>query len=185
MAAQRDGQGLTAAQREFFPALFAGNQGLIEFRALPSKARVFCRIGDEVPIARFLAVHHAENVYFGVATRINATGGSLKNCGALPALFVDLDFKQSSEPEARARLQAYPLTPSFVVSSGGGLHAYWLLREPVDLQIGAARARNLLRRLALHLDADLSAAEPARVLRVPDTYNFKYTPPRRVELHHA
>jgi hypothetical protein len=28
----------------------------------------------------------------------------------------------------------------------------------------------------------VSAAEPARILRVPDTLNFKYDPPRRVTI---
>ncbi len=42
----------------------------------------------------------------------------------------------------------------------------------------------MLRRFAHFLDADLQAAEPARVLRLPGTQNFKYTPPRqaRVEM---
>jgi hypothetical protein len=40
-----------------------------------------------------------------------------------------------------------------------------------------------LRRLARTLGGDLSAAEPARVLRVPGTTNFKlYGTPRPVQL---
>jgi hypothetical protein len=57
-----------------------------------------------------------------------------------------------------------------------------VLQEPLDLQDQADRtlAASLLRRLAHYLDADLQAAEPARVLRLPGTQNFKYDPPRHV-----
>ena len=57
-----------------------------------------------------------------------------------------------------------------------------MLQEPLDLQDQADRtlAASLLRRLAHYLDADLQAAEPARVLRLPGTQNFKYDPPRHV-----
>jgi len=39
-----------------------------------------------------------------------------------------------------------------------------------------------LRRLAGHLGGDLGSAEPAHILRVPGTWNFKYAPPRPVAL---
>lgn len=173
---------LTTPQRAFFTGLFDGLAGVNEFRALPRAERTFCEVGDEAAIAAFLAAHRWENLYFGVATRVDATGGALSNCLALPALFVDLDFKISSEAESRQRLASFPLMPSLVVATGGGLHCYWRLREPLDLRKDAGRARALLRRLATHLGADLAAAEPARILRIPGTYNFKYDPPRRVEL---
>ena len=62
------------------------------------------------------------------------------------------------------------------------MHAYWLLREPLDLTVEADEAKTLLRRLAGYLGADLQSAEPARVLRVPNTrnYNPDYTSPPRV-----
>src|SRR5207249_3853780 len=45
-----------------------------------------------------------------------------------------------------------------------------------------ANCRQLLRRLALAIAADITAAEPARVLRLPGTLNYKYDPPRQVVL---
>ena len=41
-------------------------------------------------------------------------------------------------------------------------------------------ARDALRRLAIAHEADRSAAEPARILRLPGTFNYKYAPPARV-----
>ena len=67
---------------------------------------------------------------------------------------------------------------------GLGLHCYWQLREPCDLrESGAvARAASVLRRLCLHLGGDDRACDPARILRLPDTLNFKYDAPRPVRL---
>ncbi|PWT80445.1 MAG: hypothetical protein C5B57_12200 [Blastocatellia bacterium] len=50
----------------------------------------------------------------------------------------------------------------------------------IDLQRDASEAKTLLRRLGRYLDADLVAAEPARVLRLPNTFNHKYEPRRPV-----
>lgn len=119
------------------------------------------------------------DVYFGVAERRTSENGKLKNCVLLRALFVDLDFKLfTDEGEARTRLSAFSIPPSIIVHSGGGLHLYWLLDEPLDPQLPLTK--DLLRRLAIALNGDMSAAEGARVLRVPQTLNHKYDPPRNV-----
>jgi hypothetical protein len=124
------------------------------------------------------------NLYVGVATRAHANGGgALADCDFLYALFADLDFKDKSEVATRDRLNNFPLAPSAVVNSGGGLHAYWFLDEPLDLQNGGGpTTKAALRQLATALEADLSAAEPARILRLPGSLNHKYTPPRPVVL---
>lgn len=165
---------------DFFAALFPETGGYIELRALPSKTRGFFRRDDTRTIRQYLDSHSAENVYFGVASRKELGNGSLANCAELHALFADIDFKATPEVEARARLERFALNPSIVVASGNGLHVYFLLKEPLDLQADAERARSLLRRLAIALGGDLASAEPSRVLRVPGTRNHKYSPPRRV-----
>jgi len=170
----------TATLHAFFVSLFAGADGLIEFRALPSKAQEFFKRDDAKAIGQFLRAHSAEELYFAVATRQGPGDGSLANCAQLYALFCDIDFKTIPEAEARAKLERFPLSPSITVTSGGGLHIYFLLREALDLSTEAERARSMLRRLALALGGDLASAEPARILRVPGTLNFKYQPARRV-----
>jgi putative DNA primase/helicase len=132
-------------------------------------------------VDEFAASFGDRDIYVGVAPRMDARSRDTAGCLALYALFADLDYKDSSEFDTRARLAAFSLVPSAVVASGGGLQAYWLLAAPLDLQNGGvARARHLLRALATALGADLKAAEPARILRLPGTVNFKYSPPRPV-----
>ena len=173
----------------FLAALFDGCEGLIEVRAIPvskedgrSIHRAFFSrdaISDVLDWCR-LRLGGDDSLYVAVATRRSDVSGALENCQGLPALFVDCDFKDSSEGAVRARLEVFSLQPSIVVHSGHGLHAYWLLKEPIDLGEDAAEAGQLLRRLAAHLQGDPAAAEPARVLRIPGTYNRKDTPAVRV-----
>lgn len=171
----------TAPLRDFFSVLFPhAGAGFIELRSLPGGVQGFYKPRDFEGIERFTRLHSETNLFFGVASRRGARGGSLENCGKLYALFCDIDFKSISESEARARLDHFPLKPGLIVMSGDGLHVYFLLREPLDLQSEAARARSLLRRLALTLGGDLASAEPARILRIPGTFNYKYQPARRV-----
>jgi hypothetical protein len=169
--------------RYFLRWLFAGCDGLIETRCLPSKERRFWGLDQMRDLGRYIDIARtSENVYFGIATRRDATSGALDNCLHLPSLFVDMDFKIIPEDEARTRLTLYPRPPAAIVGSGGGLHCYWKLSAPLDLHTDAGRAKMLLRRLARALGADTGSAEPAHILRVPRTVNFKYTPKRPVVL---
>jgi predicted P-loop ATPase len=148
--------------------------------------------------------------FFGVALRnqasLTAKKGDASHCQTLTALFVDADFKHLDEDyskkdeetqkrieaEMRRRIDEFQLPVSAVVCSGGGLHPYWLLKMPI--QIGASskemnRARSYLSRLACSVSdiVDTSVSEPARVLRIPGSKNFKkdYDVPRDVVLESA
>jgi putative DNA primase/helicase len=174
----------TPTLHDFITALypFVDGDSLIELRALPSKKQLFIQRNDSASLQAFQRL--AQNVYFGVATRRTAENGTAENLAALTTLFTDIDFKQIAEADARQRLQAFPLSPSIVVHSGGGLHPYWCLREAIPLSSASDRqaATAILRRLAIHLGGDLSVAEVARVLRLPGTLNRKYDPPRAVTI---
>src|SRR5258708_2844973 len=140
-----------------------------------------CPADNLVGVDEFATRHGDRNVFVGVAPREDVHGRNIDACHALYALFADQDFKDFPELEARERLAAFPLAPSAVVASGGGLQSYWFLTTPLDLQNGGVvHARQLLRALAIAVGADLSAAEPARILRLPGTHNYKYSPPRPV-----
>lgn len=170
---------------DFFAALFDGCDGLLELRALPSKAQAFTALGDDAGRERFITAHAGENVYFACATRRTSSSGALANCRHLPVLFADLDFKLAPADAVRKRLAEFPFPPSAVVASGGGLHVYWKLKEPVELPGEAVYVTGLLRRLALALPGgDAGSAEPAHILRVPATINWKpdYATPPAVAL---
>lgn len=133
----------------------------------------------------FIEANGHRDLYVGVATRVDAKRRDLEACGHLWALFVDIDYKDSSEDAARAKLAAFPLPPSIVIASGGGLHCYWLLVEPIDLQNGGAGlAKRLLGALKDALGGDPNSAEPARILRVPGTFNRKRDTPCAVTIEH-
>ena len=168
--------------------LHPADDEFIDLRAL-SKDRPLITRGvsarDLAEVYAFASRYSDRNIFFGVAPRLSADVRSAAGCGTLRALFVDLDFKDFAgftdpEAEARKRLKAFPLAPSAVVNSGGGLHAYWLLTVPLDLRRDGAIAGDLLRRLAAAVGGDLKAAEVARILRLPDSRNYKYDPPRNV-----
>lgn len=72
------------------------------------------------------------------------------------------------------RLRAFAYPPSVIIDSGGGYHAYWLLRDTVPLdaanRMDVQRIQNGWVKV---VGGDPGAADLRRVLRVPDTYNCK------------
>lgn len=175
--------------RQVLDAIQRNCEGIVELRALPLRGQVFAARDDLTALQRFVATHRdTQNLYWAVATRKDATSGRTENCRQLGSLFADLDFSKHSEAHLRARLERFPLPPSVVIHSGGGLHVYFILASPLDVD-GVREAtpaggmvKSLLRRLALALDGDLVVAEAARVLRIPDTFNLKRDTPARVRL---
>ncbi len=66
-----------------------------------------------------------------------------------------------------------PHTPSIIVNSGGGLHCYWLLREPepVDTPERMERVETIMRGIAARIGGDIQNI--ASILRIPGTFNNK------------
>jgi len=177
------GASVQGGLRAFLDVLFPdGCGGLIELRGLPSATRTFVTVDDCEAVEAFAADHRNENVYIGIASRKDAAGGGVKQCVELHAIWIDVDYKTTAEAEAREKVAAFPLPPSVVINSGGGIHAYWAMREPFTLPTEAPAAYALLKRLARHFDGDPAVAEPARMLRLPGTANHKYMPPRPVTI---
>src|SRR4029453_8233891 len=173
-----------------FLALFvpADADGFIELRARTQPGpRDFIRLSQADAVSRVTAyiaacASEGNHPYFGVAERATAANGKKENLSQLRALFADCDFKDSSEGETRARIATFPLPPSMLVESGGGLYPFWLLKDPVDLRAEGAIARveGLIRRVVATLHADANATDVTRLLRLPGTMNEKYDPPRAV-----
>lgn len=72
--------------------------------------------------------------------------------------------------------------PTHIVRSGNGLHVYWALSDmlPVALwQKSAKKLKQLCCHLGFHADPSRTA-DIASVLRVPGTFNCKYSPHRPV-----
>ena len=100
---------------------------------------------------------------------------------AVSVLWADIDGKHfpGGDADAFTAISEVDLTPSIVVSSGGGYHVYWLLRKPTAY----ARARMAMKGIAIKVGGD-NVSDAPRILRVPGTHNHKYDPPRMVRLLH-
>ena len=124
-------------------------------------------------------------IFFGVATRLNGShSGRREDLAELPGLWTDIDcYKLGISKEAAlTALQSCPLPPTVVVDSGGGLHAYWLFHEPIDVRYRPAVGRpdvvkeeidSALKQLAGVFAGDMRSCDITRILRLPGTHNTK------------
>jgi hypothetical protein len=107
-----------------------------------------------------------------------------KNILAGKALFFDLDVgsdpdKYATQAEALAAVKGFcsetGLPRPMVVSSGGGIHAYWLLEETIDVDAWRVLAKQMkLLAGAKRLRVDpMRTTDVSSVLRVAGTLNFK------------
>src|SRR5580704_9056944 len=100
-----------------------------------------------------------------------------------PLLWADCDT-----PAAVAAATAFDPAPTMIVTTGSGtgtgtgthrnIHAYWALTRCLSIEM----LEDSNRRLAAALGADSKCADATRILRVPETLNFKDLPPRPVGL---
>ncbi len=174
----------------FFCALYGSEPGYIELRptsrpAVFLQAPVFKNTEEAARLNTYLRLLQANPKllpYFGVALRREPANGRYENCHALTCVYADCDFKEHGEDAVRAVVAALPYPPSLVVNSGNGLHLYWLLTEPLRDMARASKLLDLwVRTIPV---ADWGVNDVPRVLRIPNTANHKYDPPRpcRVEL---
>lgn len=207
-----DEQGGRPDYEPFFEHLYHGQTGVLELRTFPkddteaarklaNKLREFIpvRAGvlDFERVKYFIdqTEKHGLGAFFGVALRTQSSmtdrKGDAAHCQLLTALFVDADYKHSDEHTTRQLIDKFPLPPSLLVHSGGGIHPYWRLDKPILLQVGGGMktAKSYLKRLAKSVAdvVDESVSEPVRVLRIPGSKNFKkhYGDPRLVRLETA
>ena len=108
-----------------------------------------------------------------------------QDVACIPAYFMDVDTA-ADDTKARKRVPAsvaqavealmqLPCPPSALVESGHGLHAYWLLDQPAPPSAAPAM-RAFADAVAAFIgfpELDTHATEPARILRVPGTMNYK------------
>jgi hypothetical protein len=161
---------------DFLQVLFEGCEGNVEFRLLPSGKQIFVPVA-ELTIPTFPS---NQNVHFGVATR-DGEGGKKENIVQIPALWMDIDFKETSKEEIKAKFDGFLLKPSIGISSGGGYHIYWVLKEPLGRD-AIPEVERTLKRLAAFFGADRGATDASRILRLPGTLNLKYDPPNEVQI---
>jgi len=148
----------------------------VRYRHRDGMRHAFFKHTDTTVAARTIVrLGISSDVYVGVAPRRTRHGGK-HAINEVWALWADLDTL-----DAHQALEQLPVAPAILIASGTirHLHAYFPLREPVDVL--AAEAAN--RRLAAQLGADTgSVTNAATILRPPGSYNFKSKPPAPVVL---
>lgn len=185
------------AATDFLESFFSGAEHVVEIRALPND-----RSGSAKPLfGGDTALIHAHcrtwdkpgwGVFFGCCTRIRGRPtGARADLAELVALWCDIDCYKHALPkeEVTKALKSCPIPPTVIIDSGGGIHAYWLLRETIDVRLPESSIDTAkeeidatLRQLAGVFAGDRSVCELARVLRLPGTHNTKGGESRLVEL---
>jgi len=170
-------------QSEFLKSVFQFCDGHLELRAIPSRAQTFIHLDDPdlaEKVDRFCESNKKNHIYYGAGTR-DGKGGRKENIVDIPVLWTDIDFKDTPKEIAADKLKKFPFKPSFTVKSGGGAHLYWLLKEPGQKD-DIPKFEDANRRIAYNLGGDSNACDAARVLRLPDTQNYKYEPSVKCEI---
>ena len=132
------------------------------------------------------------DVYFGCAKYGDLNTRKTENALYFRALWIDIDCGPTKAvPDENGNIKGYAdqqsglvefkrfckdvnLPRPILVSSGYGIHAYWLLSETIGRQQWRPLA-DRLHELCVErgLIVDPSVFEPSRVLRIPGTFNFK------------
>lgn len=168
-------------QRSFFLHLFPNRIGYLCIAIIdPTVGKTegfsqqFFRFPDDVnnAIAFIQSKFPSCNVYF-CAQILDAPERTKANVTYCSSAWADLDYC----PPEKLLVQ-----PSITVeSSPGKYHGYWFLEEPLP----AEDVEFLCKRIAYrHKDdgCDVSGWDLTQILRVPFTYNFKYTPPSEIKV---
>ena len=196
---------------EFYSALYgAVDNGFLVLtymkRGSPPKSESFALSDMAQAVDAAMKYSPTDNVFFnlGIQEKPPAPGkrGSADGVGVIPCLWNELDIKgpghkaddlPASIEEVLSLLEEYGLSPSGIVHSGGGLHCYWFLENPIevhsDMDLKLAKElcasfqdslRKVMKKRCWVLDP---TADLARMLRVPGTLNHKYNPPRPVKTY--
>jgi phage/plasmid-associated DNA primase len=173
------------AALEFVKSLFAGTTEMVILTSLPNTRddtaqspprNLPTRDGDAIIpfVRRWDRV--GRGMFFCVSTQ--AGSRSKKNARELPALWADIDFKNvdATPEQVIAAIATLRYPPTFIVSSGHGLHLYWRLAEWVDAQVHQEAVEHALHLLADHVAGDPAVCEVARLMRLPGTHNTKEEP---------
>lgn len=166
--------GIEAAQH-FVEHLFPDSgQGLLEIRYFTQNGprQDWFSLDRRLAFAaRAVELSHQHETYFGVAVR-KGRKGDKAGVAYLTTLFADLDFErfEGGGIEALERLDAFKPAPTAAVWTGGGMHCFWRLREPL---YPTTKTQAILRSLIRSVGGDPGAKDISRVLRLPGCWSHK------------
>lgn len=161
---------------DFLGAIFEP-EDIIEFRPLPPQnaGRRWSQLAELPDIVDWLHGLNTEqqrvHAYFGANPRkakgqSQAEGVALARC-----LFADFDGGVILE-DAYARIKAAGLPwPTAILESGGGVHAWWRLDQPMT---DADAWHDRMKAIASALGSDQSICDWPRIMRLPGFVNWKH-----------
>jgi len=163
-----------------------------------SKGRVTQKFVDSIAetqelVDKFLS--EDKDVYFALATFIDPNAAKpreQKNVCKIRSLWVDIDCGDGKDYADKMEglsslvefVKVNGMLEPIVVDSGNGIHAYWPLSTELtrdEWQPIANAFKQFCFDKGLRIDAACTA-DSARILRIPNTKNFKSDPPKDVSL---
>ncbi len=158
---------------KFFSAIF-DPADVIEFRSLQPVTKRFGTISKLAIFVTELQKLNAEGaqIYFGANPRKHPGGSTAEAVALARCAFADFDGGVTVE-EAWSRIKAAGLpTPTATIITGGGVHCWWRLDEPVT---DAKLWSKLQKQLAQALGSDQTVHDWPRIMRLPGGFvNHKY-----------
>jgi hypothetical protein len=182
---------------DFVSHVFDGVEGWLNLHA---QRRNTYPVTDSFPttdlsrLRSFVSDLRDMNLFDGAATRnryLHGVRGGKEDCLLLPVLFADLDVEDpahhqtekqypASCDDALALVERFPLPPTVIVWTGGGIHVYWKLAPALripDAEPLLARLKVTVFRLAAEHGVEVdNVFEPAQMMRLPGSVNHKATP---------
>lgn len=133
------------------------------------------------------------DLYFTLNT-FNKQSGTVKDLDKLNGLYVDIDFKNKGLHWNEAYLRVVDILeesmiykPNFIIDSGHGMWLIWVFEESVGAGTKkiVSLYKTMLRKLASifsSIGGDFAAATPERLIRYPNTFNFKDSLKKKTKL---
>ena len=154
------------------PYIFAEDD-IIEIRTLGAqRVREWTNLKDAPDIiADLTKLSGATDMYFGANPRNVVGGGEAKHVSIARCLYADFDGGTTIE-QAKMKIEESLIPePTAIVSTGGGVHAWWRLSEPcTDMTLHCAHQKSL----AARLGSDKCIHDAPRLMRLPGFVNTKY-----------
>jgi len=181
--------------RKFFDAILSG-EGHYCLVGIKNKKITHQQFYDSIEAITEKATTldaNGHDTYFALGTFEKDTTRKADNVLHMKALFLDLDCgadkPYSTQGEALTALlgfcQEYSLPePTSIVNSGRGIHVYWALTHSypkAEWLPVAERLKSACVEFGLEADPVVTA-DAARILRVPNTHNFKSDPASDVRI---
>jgi hypothetical protein len=109
-----------------------------------------------------------------------------EDCLFMRSLFIDLDVgenkeyatKEDAHTALRKLITEAQLVEPVVIDSGGGIHAYWIFDRDIPKGEWKIYAEKFKALCLSHIAIDpVVTADAARIMRAPETLNYKFDPP--------